>query len=126
MPTCRMLLLIAAAAPGLGCFGGGGPARGDVPRERRAALATLVIDNQTTLPLAISFRYATESGGPGGEVGVGTAAPGARTEMAPVPAEEPILLFARGPRFERRLEPTTLEIDEVRTWVIRSGREEAP
>ena len=114
--TLAVTAVLSAAAAG--CLGEGARSRGDLPGERRAALARLVVDNRTTAPLAISFLYAAEAGGPGGEVGVGTAVAGTRTELAPVPAEEPIILIARGPGFERRLDPFTLEIDELWTWVI--------
>lgn len=114
-------ILLAGAAAGLvaACLGGGGAAAGDLRGERRAALARLVVDNRTGVPLAIAFLYAAAPGGPGGEVGVGTAPPDARTELAPVPADEPIVLIARGPGFELRLEPRTLEIDQVWTWIVR-------
>lgn len=117
LPASLLVTALASVAAGA-CFGQGASARGELPGERRAALARLVVDNRTSAPLAIAFRYAGGAGGPGGEVGIGTAPPGARTELAPVPAEEPIVLIARGEGFERRLEPRTLEIDELWTWVI--------
>lgn len=108
---------LALAALAAGCFGSRAPRPADQPGERRAALARLIVDNRTAQPLAIAFLYAAENG-PGGEIGVGTAAPGRMTEMAPVPAAEPIILIARGPGIETRLPPRSLEIDEVWTWVI--------
>lgn len=117
----RLLVTALASVATAACLGQGAAARGDLPGERRAALARLVVENRTSSPLAIAFLYAAEPGGPGGEVGIGTAPPGARTELAPVPAEEPIILIARGEGFERRLEPRTLEIDELWTWVIGDG-----
>lgn len=117
LPRVALAVLVA------GCFGGGGTTRGDLGGERRAALARLVVDNRTGAPLSIAFLYAADLGRLGGEVGVGTAPPGARTELAPVPADEPIVLIARGEGIERRLAPRTLEIDEVWTWVIRAEDE---
>ena len=117
LPLALVATAVLSAAVA-GCLGEAARTRGDLPGERRAALARLVVDNRTTGPLAIAFLYAADAGGPGGEVGIGTAAAGARTELAPVPAEEPIILIARGPGFERRLDPFTLEIDELWTWVI--------
>lgn len=113
-----VLVVTAVLSAVAGCFGEAARARGSLPGERRAALARLVVENRTSTPLAIAFLYAADPGGPGGEVGIGTAPPGARTELAPVPAEEPIILIARGEGFERRLDPRTLEIDELWTWVI--------
>lgn len=98
-----------------GCFGGT-PDRGQgLPGERRAALARLVVDNRTARSLDIGFRYALE---PEQEVVVGRIAPGDVAEMAPVPAEEPIIFVARGTGFELRLEPRSLDIDAIWTWVI--------
>lgn len=115
----RIPLIGLAALVALGgCFGTRIEPTGGLPGERRAALATVLVENRTTEALAISFLYAAETGGSGGEIGVGTAPPGARTRMAPVPAAEPIVLIARGGRAEHRLPPRTLEVDEVWTWVV--------
>lgn len=117
--TLPMLALaIGLAGSAVACFGSRSAGRGDLPGERRAALATLVVENRTRAPLAIAFLYAGDGRGVGGEIGIGTAAAGKRTELVPVPADEPIILIARGDGFERRLPPRTLEIDEVWTWVI--------
>lgn len=109
-----MALLVACCGVA-GCFGGREDPRGAAGGARPAALARIVVDNRTDLRLDIAFRYAVE---PGGDIGVGAVAPGARMEMAPIPAGEPILLSARAPGFERRLAPRSFEIDEVWTWVI--------
>ena len=119
LPMAALAVLVA------GCFGGGGVTGGDLGGERRAALARLVVDNRTGASLSIAFLYAADPGRPGGEVGVGTAPAGARTELAPVPADEPIVLISRGEVIERRLAPLTLEIDEVWTWVIAADPERA-
>lgn len=105
-------VLIASAA----CFGGPPTTGGGLSTERRAALATVNVENRTDLHLTIAFRYATE---PGGEVVIGAVPAGEVTEMAPVPAGEPITLLARGDGFEQRLAPRSLEIDQVWTWIIR-------
>lgn len=114
----RALPPLALAAAAAGCFGATEGEAGGPSGERRAALATLLVENRTDVPLRIAFLYAAEAGGPGGEIGIGTAAAGGTTELAPVPAAEPIILIARGPSFERRLRPRTLEIDERWTWVV--------
>ncbi|HUE76560.1 MAG TPA: hypothetical protein VMM83_01335 [Longimicrobiales bacterium] len=100
----------------IACVGARERTRAQQTGERSAALARVVVDNRTELRLDISFRYAAEDGG---EVGVGTAPPRARMEMAPVPADEPIILTARSSGFERRLGPRSFEIDELWVWVVR-------
>ena len=114
----RLALLVAFAMVAGACSRGAEPGGGGLAGERRAALATLLVENRTAAPLAIAFLYAAEPGGPGGEIGIGTAPAGARTVMAPVPAAEPIILIARGPGSEWRLPPRSLEIDERWTWVV--------
>lgn len=112
-----ILLVAWLGAAGAGCLGGREDPRGELAGERRAALARLVVDNRTDLDLDIAFRYTAE---PGGEVGVGMVPAGARMELAPVPADEPIILIARGAGFERRLPPRSFEIDELWVWPVRS------
>ena len=109
--------LVTATLGAGGCAARAGSGDGAVG-ERRAALARLVVENRSGVTLAIAFVYAAEPAGRGGEVGIGSVPPGGRSELAPVPAEEPILLIARGDGIERRLEPRTLAIDQLWTWVI--------
>lgn len=98
-----------------GCFGTGTDSETSLPPERRAALARVVVENRTDVRLSIGFRYAE----PGNEVGIGDVSAGARAEMAPVPALEPLVFIARGPGFQRQLAPRSLEIDQLWTWIIR-------
>ena len=67
----------------------------DVPAEAErhsAALASLTVENETSLMLEIAFRTAVA---PIQQVVIGRTAPGSRVAMAPVPAGEPIILIAR-------------------------------
>jgi hypothetical protein len=100
------------------------------PDRARAALATLHVDNQTTARLDILYRPAVRSGA---TVGIGYVDPAATSEMAPVPAGEPLILIARtATGGELELPPRTFAIDGVWTWRIartarftrpRSGRQ---
>src|SRR5688572_28184138 len=84
--------------------------------RHRAALATIVVDNRTTQPLLIAFRPAIA---PGGEVVVGRVAAGTLVAVAPVPAEEPILLRARRATGEElELPARSFEMDAEWVWVI--------
>ncbi|HUG39596.1 MAG TPA: hypothetical protein VMM12_03890 [Longimicrobiales bacterium] len=127
-PRTLIILALASslAAATAGCVPARSAARGGLPGERRAALATLVVENRTAVTLAIAFVYAAGAGGAGGEVGIGTAGAGERTELVPVPADEPIILIARGDGIERRLPPRTMEIDEIWTWVITADPDRVP
>lgn len=81
-----------------------------------AALARVVVTNETSHTLAIAFRPATP---PGGEVVVGRVGPGERTALAPVPAGEPIVLIARTPdRRELELSARTFPVDADWDWRI--------
>lgn len=106
-------LILAITVGGCGRTGGAETQTG--PWDRRVALARVVVDNRTDRTLTISFRYAVTHGG---RVEVGRVGPRSIAEVAPVPAQEPILLFARGEGFERVLEPRSLEIDATWTWII--------
>lgn len=97
------------------CAGGGGAGDDRLAPDRGAALARIVVDNRTERTLVIAFRYALP---PGGRVEVGRVGPRTAAELAPVPAQEPIILEAIGGGLERRLPPRVLEIDRVWTWVI--------
>lgn len=59
-----------------------------------AALAQLLVDNQTTLELAIGYRRVTP---PRTEIIVGRIGPETQGGTAPIPAGEPIVLVARNP-----------------------------
>jgi hypothetical protein len=91
----------------------------DPPSEaarHRAALATVVISNETGEPLTIAFQSATP---PLQEVTIGRVAVGTRARMAPVPAGEPIILIARrldGSEF--RLAARSFPPDAEWTWEI--------
>lgn len=88
---------------------------GDVG-DRGAALAGVVVENRTGRRLAIAFRPAAAVGA---EVVIGRVEPGERARMAPLPAEEPIILLAvdaRGDAFT--LSPRTFDIDAEWLWVI--------
>jgi hypothetical protein len=86
------------------------------PARARAALATLHVENMTTQPLSILYRFANRSAP---DVGVGTLEPGATAELAPVPAGEPLVLIARlGSGAELSTGPRTFAIDGSWVWRI--------
>lgn len=91
----------------------------EAPRDvatSRAALATLVVDNRTDRQLTIGYDY-LESGG--GHVVIGRVAAETVDTMPPVPAREPIVLFARDEAGALlRDTPRAIEIDSTFTWVI--------
>ncbi|MGH7504475.1 MAG: hypothetical protein ACRELX_02440, partial [Longimicrobiales bacterium] len=65
--------------------------------------------------------------GAGGEVGIGDVDPSAETEVAPIPAGEPILLFARVAGLgEYGLAARSFEIGQRWTWVIPADAEFRP
>ena len=107
-----LLLAAAACAPAL---------ERPLPREpeparARAALATLRVHNATVQPLRIFYRITTRATG---EVGIGLVAPLGNSEMAPVPAGEPIVLIARtNMGAELILLPRTFELQGEWTWAI--------
>lgn len=107
------ILILALTVGACGRAGGAETQTG--PWDRRVALARVVVDNRTDRTLTISFRYAVTHGRP---VEVGRVGPRSIAEVAPVPAQEPIILFARGEGFERALEPRSFEIDATWTWSI--------
>jgi hypothetical protein len=95
------------------------PAPEPEPARARAALATLHVDNATAVRLLVLYRFANRSAP---DVGVGHVEPGTLTELAPVPAGEPLILIARTPSAtELRLGPRTFEIDGSWTWQIPRG-----
>jgi hypothetical protein len=86
------------------------------PARARAALATLYVQNATAVRLTVSYRLAAR---PGAEVEVGRVLPGARAELAPVPAGEPLILIARTDAgAELALPARTFELDGDWTWLI--------
>ncbi len=91
----------------------------EAPRDAatsRAALATLVVDNRSGRALAIGYEY-LESGG--GTVVVGRVLPATTDTLPPVPAREPIVLFARDSiGAVLRMPPQSLEIDSTFVWRI--------
>lgn len=110
------LLPVLALAAGCTLTSSGAP---DAPRDivtSRAALATLVVDNQTAHILDIGYYY-IESGG--GSVIVGSIASATRDTLAHVPAREPIILFARNPAGSEYRDITrALELDSIFLWRI--------
>ena len=90
----------------------------------RAALATVVVDNRTTRVLAIGYQY-LESGG--GTVVIGRVGRERFDTIPPVPAREPIRLFARDSSgAELRTAPTSLELDAMFVWLITTDAVFAP
>jgi hypothetical protein len=91
----------------------------DAPLEaarHRAALATVTVENETSLMLEIAFRNAVP---PVQEIVIGRTAPGARVPMAPVPAGEPIVLVARrndGAEYHARIQ--SFPLDGAVVWSI--------
>jgi hypothetical protein len=86
------------------------------PARARAALATLHVDNRTDYRIAIFYRIATRTTS---EVGIGQIAPRAHASVAPVPAGEPLLLFARVPSGAQLALPArSFPVDGEWTWVI--------
>ncbi|HEX6133236.1 MAG TPA: hypothetical protein VFZ24_04605 [Longimicrobiales bacterium] len=105
------LVLIAACATTVSP-----PPREPDPERARAALATLVIRNETAHRLEILYRTV---GGGEAMVGVGHVDARATAEMAPVPAAEPLILVARTTAgTELALPPRTFTIDGTWTWLI--------
>ena len=82
---------------------------------RPAALARLVVVNETGRALEVGFVPAAEAGG---AVVVGRVDAGDTALMAPVPAQEPIRVFARDDAAIAWLPPQSFEIDEEWTWRI--------
>jgi hypothetical protein len=84
--------------------------------RHRAALAELTVFNHTDQRLTIAFRSAIP---PVQEVVLGAVPPATRERVAPIPAGEPIILFARkGDGSELALEPRSFPLDEKWTWEI--------
>jgi hypothetical protein len=85
-------------------------------RRHRAALATIIVDNRTTLPLFIGFRPAI---GPGAEIIIGNVGAHATATVAPIPAGEPIIMLARDPTgLQLELPSRSFAIDTTWTWLV--------
>src|SRR5512146_3529299 len=84
-----LLLLLLSACFGRAASSPGAP--GDEVERHRGALATLSVENATSHRLRISFRPVPR---PGSEVTIGEVPAGATSTLAPIPAEEPIVLSA--------------------------------
>ncbi len=96
------------------------PASSEAVRHR-AALATLLVRNDTDRRLRIGYRLAAA---PGGLVVVGRVPARDSAHMAPVPAGEPLLLRAIDPDAHvLTLPPRTFDVDEVWTWEIPADAE---
>lgn len=92
------------------------PSVPDEEARHRAALANIVVDNQTALPLRVSYRTATP---PIQELQLGTVSARTRLTLPPVPAGEPLFLLARrSDGSELALGPRSFSIDESWTWQI--------
>jgi hypothetical protein len=112
----RSIMLVGLIVT-MGCAARG--PRVDVPAEAErhsAALASITVDNETSLMLEIAFRTAVA---PVQEVVIGRTAPGSRVAMAPVPAGEPIILIARrddGAEYQARIQ--SFPLDGAVVWSI--------
>jgi hypothetical protein len=112
-------MVIAVILVASGCAGPTSSAIPAAPSEstrHRAALASVVVANETNLPLTIAFRTATP---PLQEVVIGRVSASARARMAPIPAGEPIILVARredGAEFHKQVQSFSLDVEFV--WDI--------
>ena len=115
MRIAPLLLLVSLS----GCTLGGSSPVPSVPDDEarhRAALATVVVENLTALPLRVSYRTATP---PIQEVQLASIPARGRLSLPPVPAGEPLLLLARREDgTELALGPRSFSIDENWTWQI--------
>lgn len=116
-PTIVRWLAPAVLAGALAC-GGTPPPEAVRPADagRGAALASVTVENRTTRRLAIAFRPAASAGA---EVVVGRLGPERSMRMAPVPADEPLVLIARDETGAAlTLDPRTFEVDGEWRWLI--------
>ena len=91
-------------------------ARDPDPTRARAALATLVVDNRSAERLTVLYRF---TGRAGTQVAIGQVRARSVSQMAPVPAGEPLVLLARtSAGLEFVLPPRSFTIDGLWTWVI--------
>lgn len=116
--TGRLLILLATLAVPACAMGSRDGARVPAPGEgvRRAALATITVENRTAERLWIAFHA---PGTPERTIGVGVVPPLETASVAPVLAGEPIVLSARNEAGAvYRLPPRTFEVDQEWIWVI--------
>lgn len=109
-------LVLAAASWSCARTRASRPAEPPESTRAGAALASVVVRNETQFALVVAFRPAVP---PGGEIVVGRVQAGGESRLAPVPAGEPIILVARTverTRFE--LGPRTFDIDSEWVWRI--------
>src|SRR5690606_38053488 len=86
------LAVLLAVGLWLGCAGRGTGDGTSLPAPgRRAALTSITVENRTDGRLAVGFRSATPTGRP---IVIGAVDADSTALMAPVPAAEPIVLFA--------------------------------
>lgn len=113
----RLVLLSATLAASACATMSPGPAIRDVePTRARAALASLVVDNQSAQSITIAYRHASR---PNNEVSIGDVGARDRAEMAPVPAGEPIILVARNSAGLQFVLPArTFDVDGSWTWTV--------
>lgn len=108
--------MLAAAC--VACFRTAAPPEPPASETARfgAALAYVTVENRTDHRIAVLFRPAT---GAGGEVGVGRVDPGDVADLAPVPANEAILLIARVTGLgDYGLPARSFDLGERWRWVI--------
>lgn len=113
-----LLLLLAGAAllPACASTARDAAQEADDAARHTAALAHVSAHNRSGFAVAVVYRPAA---GPGGDVGIGSAAAGTLVELAPVPAGEPLIFMVRGlPGGELRVAPLSLEVDSRRTLVV--------
>jgi hypothetical protein len=117
MRVLQSALLCAIASGGCASTNTSAPIDpGREARRHRAALATIIVENRTSLALFIAFRPAI---GPGAEVVIGNVAAHATATIAPIPAGEPILLVARvSTGLQLELPPRSFAVDTTWTWVV--------
>ena len=114
----RDVVVIVVALVLTGCAARTGPEAGtpsDAARHR-AALATMSVVNETSLPLEIAFRTAVP---PIQETVIGRVAANGRAAMAPVPAGEPLIMVARrsdGAEYQGKVQ--SFPLDGAVVWSI--------
>ncbi len=112
-PLVVLSLLLASCRP---IARPGPPSEPEDEARHRAALTLLTVFNHTDQRLTIAFRSATP---PAQVVVLGAIAAATRERVAPIPAGEPIILFARKPDgSELALEPRSYPLDGEWTWDI--------
>lgn len=115
--TGRVLLTSLVCANLAACAAQQPPAEAPAEAARhRAALATVMVVNQTSYALNIAFRTAVP---PIQETTIGRVAPDERAAMAPVPAGEPVILIARRPDGAEYQAPVqSFSLDASVEWTV--------